>query len=99
MTNRIPSVRRLEYAMRRGWPEGTTELYREIPMLLARIEELENALAPFARVWQAESRVPNIHPDKLVNVYVKHCVQASDMLDPAKGAQPEVDNFFSLPAE
>lgn len=99
MQNRIPDVARVEHAMRRGWPEGTDELHRDIPALLERVRELENALSPFARVWQSESKNPAAHPDFLANVYLKHCHVASIVLDPAHGAHRPVDSFFSMPAE
>jgi len=50
--------------------------FRDIPLLLARIDELERALQPFARVGNTPSGSP------LVHVYHKDCVSAALMLTP-----------------
>lgn len=97
MPNLIPDVERIEKEMQLGWPHGTYELHREIPTLLHRIRELENALIPFARVAHAEGSNPN--PNALVNVYLSHCWAAFDKVDPNQGVRHAVDDFFSMPAE
>lgn len=99
MPNRMKDVERIEKAMHKGWPEGTSELHREIPVLLDRIKELENALVPFARVWIVEKNNPNAHSEFLVNVYLKHCKHAFDKIDVNQAVKPKEDDFFSLPAE
>jgi hypothetical protein len=95
--NRIPDVERIQHAMRLGWPEGTSELHKEVPVLLKRIEELEAALVPFARVATSEAKAAA--PANLVHVYLKDCVKAFDALDSRQGLRKQNDGFFSQPAE
>lgn len=99
--NLMNDVNRIAKAKSRGWPDGTTELHREIPKLLARIAELENVVAVFARVWKIEQQNnPNMNLENaLANVYVKHCKAASDVIDPAQAVALTRDDFFSVPAE
>ncbi|MBW3546493.1 MAG: hypothetical protein KY428_13000 [Bacteroidetes bacterium] len=100
MANLIKQVDAIESAMRKGWPEGTYELHREIPILFARIKELEDALVPFARVSLVERRSnPNHNPEMLVSVYLKHCNVAFEKIDSQQAGQVKVDDFFSVPAE
>lgn len=99
MANLIPEVQRVERAMRLGWPEGTMELHREIPMLLARIRELENGLTPFARVAISESTNPEASGEMLSGVYLKHCNRALELIDTRQGTPTQRDNFFDMPAQ
>lgn len=98
MANHIPVVEKIAYDMRRGFPDGTTELYKDIPELLARIEELETALVPFARVAQVEQATAHLKSGELVHVYLKDCVNAMHQLDSTQGIRKQRDNFFDLPA-
>lgn len=95
--NHIPDVERIEHAMRLGWPEGTSELHKEVPVLLKRIQELETALIPFARVATSEATAGM--SANLVHVYLKDCVKAFDTLDSRQGIKKQNDGFFSQPAE
>jgi hypothetical protein len=99
MANLIPEVARIEKAMRMGWPSGTSEIHREIPTLLDRIRELENALVPFARQALMEASTnPNLGLEDLTGVYLKHCHKALEKVDTKQGTQPIRDNFFDMPA-
>lgn len=70
-----------------------------IPALLARIQELEQALTPFARVAVAEQNNPQYNENILVRVYLKDCATALQQLNvPAVNVANE-DGFFSQPAE
>src|SRR4051812_11104731 len=97
MPNKTFIVEKTKKEQALGWPEGTTHLYKVIPQLIARIEELENALYPFARVAAAEQG--NVAPPQLSHVYLKDCKLAFDVLDPKQAETVKVDDFFSLPAE
>jgi hypothetical protein len=99
MNNLINQIERITTTMQRGWPEGTHELHREIPVLLARISELESALVPFARIWNLEKSVGTPKPEALANVYLKHCQAAFEVITTENSDPIRVDDFFSLPAE
>jgi hypothetical protein len=101
MPNLINEVDRIVNNMQRGWPDGTHELHREIPVLLARIKELEDALVPFARVWLAETSVGGVpmNSEYVVQVYLRNCKTAYEQLTTENSVKPKEDNFFSLPAE
>ncbi len=74
--NLIIEVEQIEDYMRRGAPEGTEPLGRAVPMLIARIVELERALMPFARI-AARGNPTNV---PLVSVYYNDCVKAQEKL-------------------
>jgi hypothetical protein len=100
MPNHIPDVARIADQMRRGFPDGTNDLHKELPYLFRRIQELENALEPFARVAVAEKRSnPQFQLVEFSNVYLKDCINAEHVLNEAYGIRPPINNFFSLPAE
>jgi hypothetical protein len=100
MPNHISDVERITDSMRRGWPDGAHDAHREIPKLLQRIQELENALVPFARVAVTEkSSNPQYQLVQLVHVYLKDCEHAEQMLNPQYSVQQPINDFFSLPAE
>ena len=70
--NLIIQVEQIEDYVRRASPEGSEPLARSVPILLARIQELERCLTPFARI--AARGNPNNLP--LVHVYFKDCETA-----------------------
>lgn len=74
--NLILQVEQVEDYMRRGAPEGTEPLARAMPALIARIEELERALIPFARI-AARGNPTNV---PLVQVYFSDCQHAQSKL-------------------
>jgi len=96
MHNRIKTIEKIEKEVRMGYPNGSIDAWKYIPELLARIKELENTLAPFARVGMIEER--HTQPDKLVHVYLKDCLSAKDQLDSNKSIQLPVEDF-GVPAE
>lgn len=95
MANLINETERVKKQMQMGWPDGTSELHRDIPTLFRRIEELENALVPFAHVALIERNTSN---DRLVSVYLKHCRAAMEKIDKNQSAVRKMDDFFSMPA-
>jgi hypothetical protein len=70
--NLILQTEQVEDYVRKGAPDGTEPLGRAVPVLLARIQELERALIPFARV-AARGNPQNL---PLVQVYFKDCESA-----------------------
>lgn len=69
--------------VRAGFPNGVdAESHRQIPFLINRVEELESALAPFARIAKAESTVRHDNPNHLVNCRLTDCVTARKLIDP-----------------
>lgn len=69
--NLIIQVEQIEDYVRRASPEGSEPLARSVPILLARIQELERCLIPFARI--AARGNPGV---PLVQVYFKDCESA-----------------------
>jgi hypothetical protein len=96
MPNRILAVENVKREMQKGWPYGASEAYKHIPSLLRRIEELENALTPFAII--ADKNAGLINRDEMTNVYFKDCITALEFMDRANSAQP-VKEDFGIPAE
>lgn len=62
MSNLILQVEALQDYMRRGMPDGPDYVVKSFPILIARIEELERALIPFARAANKDNQgMPLIH--------------------------------------
>ena len=101
MANHILFVEQIEKDMRLGWPEGTTDLYKRVPHLLARIRELENALTPFARVAARENSVTGGtgQAPEMQHVYTKDCQSALSVMDRGQAIQQTRDDFFAMPVE
>lgn len=97
MSNRIQVVEQVKKRIRFGYPEGVDTLSsKQIPQLLARIEELERALEPFARASVSNQEFPR----ELVQVYLLDCDAARDKLDPSRSVPADkIDHFFEIPAE
>lgn len=77
MSRLIEQVDLVKKRVRMAFSNGVDEQsFRDIPLLLSRIDELERALQPFARVGNTPVGTP------LVHVYHKDCVNASIMLTP-----------------
>jgi hypothetical protein len=77
MSRLIESVDAVRKRVRMSFASGVDEQsFRDIPLLLSRIDELERALQPFARVGNTPTDTP------LVHVYHKDCVNAAVMLTP-----------------
>jgi hypothetical protein len=103
MPNLMLNVKEVIDWRNRGFPGGKGEKAAHyVPILLARITELENALVPFAHLVQVNA---NIAPDKLVSCYMKDCIHALEKVDISRAAPvipiqgPPRDNFFDNPAE
>lgn len=79
----------------KGMPDGIDERYiREaIPVLFRRIEELQNALKPFAKVGLAEKGVNK----ELVTVYHADCDAACNVMAYENSIQPKKEEYW--PAE
>lgn len=93
--NRLLYANRIKEEVTKGLPDGLDEsLLKNIPILFERIDELERALAPFARAVQ-----PNATSGReLIEVYFKDCVNAMGMLDP-NNAHPLPKKQLFYPAE
>ena len=84
---------KMEYA--KGMPDGIDERYIKvaIPLLFQRIDELQNALKPFAKVSLIEKNT-NI---ELVSVYHRDVDIALSVLDYDQSVQPKKEVYY--PAE
>jgi hypothetical protein len=81
MANLIALVEEARKRVRAGFPEGSDNISaQQLPILLRRIDELEAALMPFARIG---SRIDSTTPE-LVDCYRNHCAKAYEVLDPAQ---------------
>lgn len=92
--NRINQVEEVIRRVKAGFPSGVdTESASHIPWLLSRIEELEAALVPFARVGATltnnEPPLREVYTDALANAYA--------MLDKSNSVVPIVTDF-GIPA-
>lgn len=97
MQNKINIVNAILQDKRKGYPYGAGDAYKMIPHLFARIEELENALAPFATV---AGRNLNVPPDGgLQLVQWADLINALAMMDDANSAQVRREDFFDAPAQ
>lgn len=76
--NIILEVNRIRDEYLKGMPDGLDEKFfaNDVPYLFARIEQLENALVPFARVVEQNKG----YTKPLIPVYFKDCVLAEDMI-------------------
>ncbi len=90
MANKIPAVEAIQKEIKMGYPNGVSEAYKMISVLMARIDELERALQPFARVALGDTFSG---PEDMVNVYMKHCQGAWRQLDSKQGEQAQVVDF------
>ena len=79
--NRLRFVEKLMDEFRKGMPDGLSiEYFKQVPVLFARIQELEHALVPFARAADRERKFKN----ELISIYLADCEIAADMLNPEK---------------
>lgn len=86
MSKLIGEVKLVERRMRSGYPAGVDEQsYRDIPLLLNRIQELESTLLPFAHVGNRPSEY------QMVSVYYADCVAAKKALQTEAVPQPPAD--------
>lgn len=84
MSKLIPITEHVRKRIKMGFADGVDEQsYRDLPALVARIDELERALAPFIRV----ANQPTDNP--LVYVYHKDCVAAALVMIPQVVEQPQ----------
>jgi len=97
MSNRILAVEAVQKEQRLGWPFGAGDAYKYVPALLGRIQELENALSPFAMVAVKNMAVPPANG--LQEVYFKDLMNALEMMDSARSSQVSRETFFDVPAE
>lgn len=94
MQNRIAQVNDIQKRVNAGFPNGVdTESHQQIPVLLARIKELEFALLPFARIG---STLSSNEPD-LRDVYTNDLRNAYDAMDPNNTKRDTVEDF-GIPA-
>lgn len=92
--NRINQVEEVAKRVKAGFPSGVdTESHTHLQWLLARIDELEAALTPFARV--GATLTANEPP--LREVYTEALANAYDMLDKNNSVRPIVTDF-GIPA-
>ena len=94
MPNRILQVEEVQKRVKAGFPNGCdSESHPQIQNLLARIEELETALVPFARVGATLTAQEPATRD----VYTADLAHAYNMLDRRQAwVAPIVD--FGIPA-
>ena len=89
MSKLIPEVDLIRKRVRLGYVEGVdAQSFRDIPMLLARINELETAMMPFVRLGNS------IPSGELVYTYHKDCINAAVVMTPELPPKP-----IELPAE
>lgn len=90
--NLMKYVEKLHKDYMRGMPDGLDEEYfKQIPLLFARIDELERALLPFAQTANRERK----YGKELVEVYVKDCENAYDMVALEKARElPEPEIYY-----
>ncbi len=94
-SNKMKFVEKVRKDYDIGLPDGLGgEFMRNLPVLFARISELERALIPFARIAERERKFGK----ELVEVYRKDCEQAFDMVAYDK-AQPLPATEIWYPAE
>lgn len=78
MPNFIEIVDGIRKEMAMHMPDGMDEQFlKKIPFLFKRIEELETALVPFARVFKVNERFSL----GMLEVYKTDCKKAFDVLD------------------
>ena len=81
--NILELLQDIKKRVRGGFPGGVdVESHRQIPFLINRVEELESALAPFARIAKAEASVKTTNPNHLVSCRLSDCVTARKLIDP-----------------
>lgn len=81
--NILELLQEVKKRVRSGFPGGVdVESHRQIPFLINRVEELEAALAPFARIAKAEATVRTDNPNHLVSCRLTDCVTARKLIDP-----------------
>jgi hypothetical protein len=78
----------------KGMEEGAGPLIKDLPILFRRIEELERALAPFARIGLRDNgNLP------LIQVYHKDCKHAFETLSEKNALELKKAEEQYLPAE
>lgn len=93
--NRILQVEEVIKRVKAGFPSGVdVESSREIPILLARIAELEAALVPFARIGIS---LTNQEPE-IRDVYTKDIRKAYEVMDVRNSAVANPVEDFGIPA-
>lgn len=91
MANHIKLVEQVEKEVSTGLPDGMdTDFLKKIPVLFKRIRELENALAPLARVYYTNSKF-NLPTNE---VYMTDLKRAYDVLDPAQSLVEKKTFFY-----
>ena len=87
--NRSREAERVRIRVKNGFPNGVDEESAlDLKVLLMRIDELESALTPFARVAQIPST------SELVPVYFSHCQTALSVMAQNTGPQPMKEFYF-----
>jgi hypothetical protein len=90
-TNRTRETARVRARVQQGFPNGVDEESAiDLKVLLMRIDELEAALAPFARIAQIPSTA------ELVPCYFAHCQKALSAM--AQDTGPQAMKEFYYPA-
>jgi hypothetical protein len=57
----MEGIKKVERRLQAGFPSGVDEQsFRDVPLLLQRIQELESALLPFARVGKRGTQTPTV---------------------------------------
>lgn len=95
MPNLTHQVEQVQKRIKMGFPDGVDETSRtQLQVLLARIQELERALIPFARL----AIRPAHDTDELIYCYRTDAIAAWQMLDSNQGIVPPQEDF-GIPAE
>lgn len=80
-----------EYTM--GMPDGVDEVFlRKLPVLFERINELEQALYPFARLGNRS--LSNAEKAELIYCNTKDCVEAYNVLDSNQAYVPKKTYYY-----
>jgi hypothetical protein len=95
--NLINAVDAIAKEQRRGWPYGQGDVHKLVPVLMARITELEAALSPFATV---AAKNMHVQPENgLQSVYFTDLINALETLDENNSKPLKREDFFDFPAE
>jgi len=94
MENTIKLVAGIRRKMHLGFPDGyNEEARRDLIVMMRRIEELERALVPFARL----ARIP-FNDQEMLYCHKSDVINASGIMDDNLSVNVKVDDFGNLPA-
>lgn len=96
MPNLIDPVQAILKQVRTGYPEGIEPIVKQLPVLFERINELESALAPFAR---AALNAGDNNGLPMIQVYLSDAKNAFNALDSRQSVPVHANQEQYLPAE